>query len=538
MKKQMLKHTLLLAGLCIGLAMGNPTVRAAAIEDGTEAVVQSQEASTEESVVPEEVIEIVEPIATQIESAEEEAGEETEEAIPAEALPQDNVEELTVQGLEGLQIAEIKDITLSMARSSCGVNHVWSVTSVIQEGSCDKQGIYKVQCTVCGATGTVYTDAPGHNYVNGVCTVCGERQGVEVAPAEELAKWTYELNETDKTITLKKYTGNIPEVIVYGAYKINGIIYDTILNGGGSWDSFPFYENQANLNSIVINNGVKSTDCRNLFYLKDNKLVTLDVSSLDTSNVTGMSSMFYGCSDITALDVSNFDTSNVTNMSSMFSGCTNLTSLDLSNFDTSQVTSMTKMFYNCNSITVLDVGSFDTSQVTSMASMFTFCESIANLDLKNFITSKVENMSCMFWNCYALKSLNVSSFDTSNVTAMNVMFTDCKSLTELNISNFNTSKVKNMYEMFYRCENLTCLDVSNFDASNVTNMKMMFYRCTSLEELDLSSFQTYNAEDMTNMFENCTNLTTIYVNRKNWNTSFADTTDMFKNCGTSRVTPK
>ena len=47
---------------------------------------------------------------------------------------------------------------------------------------------------------------------------------------------------------------------------------------------------------------------------------------------------------ITSFDLSKYDTSNVSNMSYMFSGCTNLTSLDVSKFDTSMVTNMGGMF--------------------------------------------------------------------------------------------------------------------------------------------------------------------------------------------------
>ena len=42
--------------------------------------------------------------------------------------------------------------------------------------------------------------------------------------------------------------------------------------------------------------------------------------------------MFQECSDLISLDLSSFDTSGVTNMSFMFDRCYNLTSLDLSNF--------------------------------------------------------------------------------------------------------------------------------------------------------------------------------------------------------------
>ena len=63
------------------------------------------------------------------------------------------------------------------------------------------------------------------------------------------------------------------------------------------------------------------------------KLMVLDLSSLDTDNVTDMSWMFEGCSSLTNLDLSIFNTTNVTNMKAMFSRCYKLTSLNLgSNF--------------------------------------------------------------------------------------------------------------------------------------------------------------------------------------------------------------
>ena len=64
-------------------------------------------------------------------------------------------------------------------------------------------------------------------------------------------------------------------------------------------------------------------------------LRTIDVTNLDTSQITDMNSMFIGCMGLTSLDVSHFDTSQVTNMSNMFYYCTGLASFDLSNFDTS-----------------------------------------------------------------------------------------------------------------------------------------------------------------------------------------------------------
>ena len=215
--------------------------------------------------------------------------------------------------------------------------------------------------------------------------------------------------------------------------------------------------------------------------------VSIDLSALDTSEVTNMSGMFFDCSSLTSLDLSNFDTSQVTNMSGMFSGCSSLTSLDLRNLDTSKVTSMSSMFEYCYSLTSLDLSSFDTSKVTDMGGMFAYCENLTSLDVRNFDTSKVTDMVVMFQSCSSLTNLDVSNFDTSKVTDMGYMFNFCSSLTSLDLSNFDTSKVTNMKNMFTQCINLTSLDVSNFDTSQVTDMSYMFSDCRKLTQINVSN---------------------------------------------------
>ena len=161
------------------------------------------------------------------------------------------------------------------------------------------------------------------------------------------------------------------------------------------------------------------------YFVAFNKMTSIDLSALDTSQVTNMFGMFTSCSSLTSFDVSNFDTSKVTNMGSMFYYCSSLTSLDLSNFDTSKVTNMSYMFYECSSLTSLDVSKFDTSKVTDMSRMFDVCESLTSLDVSKFDTSKVTEMSRMFEYCRSLTSLDVSKFDTSQVTNMGFMFCNC-----------------------------------------------------------------------------------------------------------------
>ncbi|EAD0622395.1 BspA family leucine-rich repeat surface protein [Listeria monocytogenes] len=181
------------------------------------------------------------------------------------------------------------------------------------------------------------------------------------------------------------------------------------------------------ITNIVLEDKVfASGNCQTLF--RDIAATSLDLSNLDTSNVTSMRQMFYS-NAATSLDLSSFDTSNVKDMYYMFAASA-ATSLDLSNWDTSNVISMDSMFYG-NLATSLDVSSFDTSNVTSMRQMF--IGSLAtSLDLSNFDTSNVTTMYGMF-QYSAATSLNLSNFDTSNVTNMFLMFAGASQLQNLTL---------------------------------------------------------------------------------------------------------
>ena len=156
------------------------------------------------------------------------------------------------------------------------------------------------------------------------------------------------------------------------------------------------------------------------------EMTSIDLSSLDTSEVTNMAIMFNACSGLTSLDLSSFDTSNVTMMEWMFTGCSSLTSLDVSSFDTSNVTSMTEMFAACSSLTSLDLSNFDTSRVTDMNGMFALCKNINNLDLTSFNTSNVKDMNKMFAESLNLSTINVSNkWVIGSSTNVTDMFKNC-----------------------------------------------------------------------------------------------------------------
>ena len=151
---------------------------------------------------------------------------------------------------------------------------------------------------------------------------------------------------------------------------------------------------------------IAPSNCAAMFYGLS-KLLSINLSHLDTSNVTTMEAMFCYCEGLTDLDLTSLDTRNVTNMYFMFCGCSELTNLDLSSMDTRNVTNMRSMFNDCSGLTNLDLSHLNTRNVTNMSFMFNSCSGLTALDLSHLDTSKVANMNCMFWDCSNLSTLSL-----------------------------------------------------------------------------------------------------------------------------------
>lgn len=140
-----------------------------------------------------------------------------------------------------------------------------------------------------------------------------------------------------------------------------------------------------------------------------------------------------------------FHTRDTQNMQDMFANCASLTQLDLSGLDTGNVTDMSRMFYYCTGLEQLDVTGLDTGSVKNMNSMFSHCEKLSTLDLSSFDTGSVTNMNYMFYGCYDLKELDASTFDTRNVTTMMDMFNLTYRLKNVNMPKINTENVQNAW---------------------------------------------------------------------------------------------
>ena len=294
---------------------------------------------------------------------------------------------------------------------------------------------------------------------------------------------------------------------------------------------------------------------------------TIDLTALDTSNVTTMSSMFHNCKSLKKVIFGeNYDTSQVTNMADMFSACSSLSSVDFSMFDTSKVTSMGGMFWHCYRLQNVNLSSFDLKEVVNASSMFEGSGLTSITFNTNTNAGKIEDMHSMFYGCSSLTTLtlpkitppakNAEGQDTK--PTMQSMFRHCKSLTSLDLSSFDTVNVKNMYYMFDYCGNLesitfgetfntenvenmeglfqNCWSLNNlsfpeaFDTSSVTNMDAMFNSCSSLTSLDLSEFNTAGVTTMRSLFSNDKALQEINLGDHFYLQSVEDLSNMLHEC--------
>ena len=315
------------------------------------------------------------------------------------------------------------------------------------------------------------------------------------------------------------------------------------------------------------------------------------IEYLNTSEVTDMTSMFFGCSSLTSIDVSHFDTRKATSMHSMFRN-SGITSLDLSNFETWDVVLMSSMFQDCSSLQTIYVsGGWGTASLTDNGSyMFEGCTNLvggagteydedvtdatyaridgdddnqgyltykgvyAVLDDEGTLTyyndglrdqheGKVYNLGggiAPGWNTMSdhgylsIKAAVVDpSMATARPTSTRLWFASLNVSEIKGLEYINTSETTDMFAMFKGCAAKN-LDLSHFDTRKVTDMNTMFAGCSSLTELDLSNFDTRNVTNMTSMFEFCTNLKSVDVSSFNTE-NVTWTQSMFRGCESMQV---
>lgn len=186
---------------------------------------------------------------------------------------------------------------------------------------------------------------------------------------------------------------------------------------------------------------------------------------------TDLSYMFYKWNNlqITATDIPNF--SNVTNMSGMFKGCTNLSIVNnINNWNVSNVTDMNNMFSGALAFNK-NISNWDVSNVTNMTSLFRQAK-VFNQDISNWNVSQVSSMYEMFHMATNFNQ-NIGGWNVANVTYMSSMFYDASNFNQ-NIINWNTSNVTDFSNMFQNTYAFN-QNISLWNVSNAMDMTKMFY---------------------------------------------------------------
>lgn len=65
-----------------------------------------------------------------------------------------------------------------LSMTSCGDvhTHTYGSWTILKEATCEGDGEKSRKCTECDDVQTEVIKAKGHNYSNGVCTICGKHE--------------------------------------------------------------------------------------------------------------------------------------------------------------------------------------------------------------------------------------------------------------------------------------------------------------------------------------------------------------------------
>lgn len=299
--------------------------------------------------------------------------------------------------------------------------------------------------------------------------------------------------------------------IYYGKDGVNeGTLTQNVSNSFADVNAKIVFEIQQayeNMKPRILTNTDKTID-KNIYFIPTKSNGT---PLLDTSQVTDMTYLFTGCTNLQTIPL--LDTSNTTITKGMFSNCTGIS--EVSKLDLSHVTDMSYMFNGCSELKTIP--QFDVGNATKTGSMFYGCAKLITVPQLN--TIKVASMNNMFFDCASLQS--VPQLDTTNVTNMDYMFSNCTNLQD--ISNLNVTNVETAKRMFQGCTNLQ--DASILSEGAIDDIQYMFYKCTNLVSVSMPNIT--NVGNTSGMFKDCINLKTVVLP----DTSKVDyMSSMFSNC--------
>ena len=411
----------------------------------------------------------------------------------------DGAESLTVrryEGTTGFDIAPWTGFTMELL-------HVgqWIVD---KEPTCTEEGSRHIDCAYCQETITE-TLTGGHNYVDGICTICQETEIVDsgsftaygrtltwkldvfgnltISGTSSMkdynnasdAPW-YAHRQSIKTITLEEGITGIGDLAFYGCSNLTTVsIPDSVIGIG-----LAAFSGCSSLTDVIIPDSVTSIDTQAFEACSSLTSITIPDSVTSIGN-----SVFYCCSGLASVTLGE----GITRIgSSTFRSCTSLTGVTIPD---SVTTIGSSTFYGCTGLTSVTIP----DSVTTIGDYaFYGCTGLTSVTIPDSVTT-IGNST--FYGCTNLASVSMGNSVTS---IGNDAFYDCSSLASISIPDSVTSIGD---EAFYGCSSLTSISIGN----SVTSIgNHAFNGCSSLTSISIPDSVTtigYYA------FNGCNNLTNV-----------------------------
>ena len=317
-------------------------------------------------------------------------------------------------------------------------NYVGVVTT---EPTCTEDGVMTYTCDHCGDSYTEVIPA-GHDYVDGICSRCGETYAVTGVCGEDL---TWKL-DYEGTMTISG-TGDMYDYAMYGEAVA------------------PWTELAADIKAVVAEEGV--TSIGNFAFVDCANLTTV---SLPDSLIEVGESAFRNCTALTTVD---FGTGLEMVSGYAFMNCASLTAADLG--DKVEIIG-NSAFFACSNLAEVNLGE-SLLGINTLA--FSECTSLTEITMPDTLTALGSDV---FNGCSALTSVKLSD-GLTNLPAYT--FNECVSLVDVKLPQYLTTIGE---RCFYYCQSLESIDLP-FGLIAMDNDAFGF--CTKLRDIELPMALSY-----------------------------------------------
>jgi len=94
-------------------------------------------------------------------------------------------------------------------------------------------------------------------------------------------------------------------------------------------------------------------------WLDNDKIINLDISTIDLSKVINAEYLCYSCKNLQSITLDFNNASNLLRIGNMISNCQKLTLLEIKNLNTSNIQNFSYAIYNCQTLKILDLSEWN-----------------------------------------------------------------------------------------------------------------------------------------------------------------------------------